>query len=193
MVRLKSAVLWRFQHCAYRCERLDQLLEGAHNLSSNNSCRAFAHLASMALVNTPYEGTEPTIRNSRSVYCALTAIVKGEWPYPLRVAVLCVLLMGCAITQDRSPIPYTLAGSEIAAVENGVRSVRRDLDNSAFRGFRATQHEDGQIDVCGWILPTGNLSEQPFIGTLFAGTFAPERIGGNEVDNAQIISDCQNR
>ena len=71
--------------CAYRCERLDQLLEGAHNLSSNNSCRAFAHLASMALVNTPYEGTEPTIRNSRSVYCALTAIVKGEWPYPLPV------------------------------------------------------------------------------------------------------------
>src|SRR4029078_4137226 len=85
MVPLKRAVLWRFQHCAYRCERLDQLLEGAHNLSSNNSCRAFAHLASMALVNTPYEGTEPTIRNSRSVYCALTAIVKGEWPYPLPV------------------------------------------------------------------------------------------------------------
>lgn len=112
-------------------------------------------------------------------------------PWTLGVAVLCVLLMGCAITQDRSPIPYTLTGSEIAAVENGVRSVRRDLDNSAFRGFRATQHEDGQIDVCGWILPTGNLSEQ--IGTLFAGTFAPERIGGNEVDNAQIISDCQNR
>jgi hypothetical protein len=114
-------------------------------------------------------------------------------PWTLGVAVLCVVLMGCAITQDRSPIPYTLTGSEIAAVENGVRSVRRDLDNSAFRGFRATQHEDGQIDVCGWILPTGNLSEQPFIGTLFAGTFAPERIGGNEVDNAQIISDCQNR
>ena len=114
-------------------------------------------------------------------------------PWTLGVAVLCVLLMGCAITQDRSPIPYTLAGSEIAAVENGVRSVRLDLDKSAFRGFRATQHEDGQIDVCGWILPTGNLSEQPFIGTLFAGTFAPERIGGNEVDNAQIISDCQNR
>jgi len=114
-------------------------------------------------------------------------------PWTLGVAVLCVLLMGCAITQDRSPIPYTLTGSEIAAVENGVRSVRRDLENSVFRGFRATQHEDGQIDVCGWILPTGNLSEQPFIGTLFAGTFAPERIGGNEVDNAQIISDCQNR
>ena len=85
LVRLKRAVLWRFQHCAYRCERLDQLLEGAHNLSSNNSCRAFAHLASMALVKTPYEGTGPTIRNSRSVYCALTAIVKGEWPYPLPV------------------------------------------------------------------------------------------------------------
>ena len=85
LVRLKRAVLWGFQHYAYRCERLDQLLEGAHNLSSNNSCRAFAHLASMALVNTPYEGTEPTIRNSRSVYCALTAIVKGEWPYPLPV------------------------------------------------------------------------------------------------------------
>jgi len=114
-------------------------------------------------------------------------------PWTLGIAVLCVLLMGCAITQDRSPIPYTLTGSEIAAVENGVRSVRRDLENSAFRGFRATQHEDGQIDVCGWILPTGNLSEQPFIGTLFAGTFAPERIGGNEADNAQIISDCQNR
>ena len=114
-------------------------------------------------------------------------------PWTLGVAVLCVLLMGCAITQDRSPIPYTLTGSEIAAVENGVRSVRRDLENSAFRGFRATQHEDGQIDVCGWILPTGNLSEQPFIGTLFAGTFAPERFGGNQVDNAQIFSDCQNR
>jgi hypothetical protein len=47
------------------------------------------------------------------------------------------------------------------------------------------------VGYFGWILPTGNLSEQ--IGTLFAGTFAPERIGGNEVDNAQIISDCQNR
>jgi hypothetical protein len=65
LVRLKRAVLWRFQHCAYRCERLDQL-EGAHNLSSNNSCRAFAHFASIALVNTPYEGTEPTIRNKSS-------------------------------------------------------------------------------------------------------------------------------
>ena len=114
-------------------------------------------------------------------------------PWTLGIAVLCVLLMGCAITQDRSPIPYTLTGSEIAAVENGIRSVRRDLNNPAFRDFRAAQHEDGQIDVCGWIRASGNSSEQPFIGTLFGGTFAPERFGGNQADNAQIFSDCQNR
>ena len=114
------------------------------------------------------------------------------------VAALSVLLVGCAATQYTatqytSPIPYTLTGSEIAAVENGIRSVRRDLNNPGFQGFRATQHEDGQIDVCGWIRPSGNSSVQPFIGTLFAGTFAPERFGGNEVENEQILSDCQNR
>src|SRR5262245_64093468 len=101
--------------------------------------------------------------------------------WTLGVAVVCVLLMGCAITQDRSPIPYTLTGSEVAAVVNGVRSVRRDLGNSAFRGFRATQHEDGQIDVCGWILPTGNLLEQPFIGTLFAGDRKSTRLNSSHL------------
>ena len=114
-------------------------------------------------------------------------------PWTLAVAALSVLLVGCATTQYRSSIAYTLTGSEIAAVEDGIRSVRRDLNNPAFRGFTATQHEDGQIDVCGWIRPSGNSSEQPFIGTLFAGTFALERFGGNDVDNAQIFSDCQNR
>jgi hypothetical protein len=39
--------------------------------------------------------------------------------------------------------------------------------------------------------PNGNSAE--FIGTLFAGTFALERFGGNEVENAQIVSDCKNR
>ena len=107
------------------------------------------------------------------------------------VAGLCLLLVGCAATQYTTPVPYTLTGSEIAAVESGIRSLRRDLNNPAFRGFRATQHEDGQIDVCGWIRVIG--TEQPFIGTLFGGTFAPERFGGNAVDNAQVISDCQNR
>jgi hypothetical protein len=108
------------------------------------------------------------------------------------VAGVCLLLVGCAATQYAMPVPYTLSSSEIAAVESGIRSLRRDLNNPAFRGFKATQHEDGQIDVCGWIR-LGGTSEQPFIGTLFAGTFAPERFGGNAVDNAQIISDCQNR
>jgi hypothetical protein len=41
--------------------------------------------------------------------------------------------------------------------------------------------------------PNGNSAEQPFIGTLFAGTFGLERFGGNEVENAQIVSDCKNR
>ena len=114
-------------------------------------------------------------------------------PRTLAVAALSVLLVGCAATQYAAPMPYTLTGSEIAAVENGIRSVRRDLNNPAFRDFRAAQHEDGQIDVCGWIRLSGNPSEQPFIGTLFGGTFAPERFGGNQADNAQIFSDCQNR
>jgi len=113
-------------------------------------------------------------------------------PRTLAVAALSVLLVGCAATQYAAPMPYTLTGSEIAAVENGIRSVRRDLNNPAFRDFRAAQHEDGQI-VCGWIRLSGNPSEQPFIGTLFGGTFAPERFGGNQADNAQIFSDCQNR
>ena len=65
------------------------------------------------------------------------------------------------------------------------------LHNVASRPAR--QHDDGQIDVCGWIRLSGNPSEQPFIGTLFGGAFAPERFGGNEVDNAQIFSDCRNR
>jgi hypothetical protein len=108
------------------------------------------------------------------------------------VAGLSLLLAGCATTQNTSPVLYALSDGEIQAVENGIRSSRHDLDKSAFRGFRAAQHEDGQIDVCGWIA-SGNSSEQPFIGTLFGGTFAPERFGGNEVDNAQIFSDCQNR
>jgi len=34
---------------------------------------------------------------------------------------------------------------------------------------------------------------QPFIGTLFEGTFAPEHFGGNKTDDAQIFSDCHNR
>ena len=114
-------------------------------------------------------------------------------PRTLAVAALSVLLVGCATTQYRSPIPYALTGSEITVVENGIRSVRRDVNNPAFRDFRAAQHEDGQIDVCGWIRLSGNSSEQPFIGTLFGGTFAPERFGGNQADNAQIFSDCQNR
>jgi hypothetical protein len=109
------------------------------------------------------------------------------------VAGLSLLLVGCATTQNTSPVLYTLSDTEIQAVENGIRSSRHDLDNPAFRGFRAAQHEDGQIDVCGWTRPSGNSSEQPFIGTLFAGTFALERFGGNDVDNAQIFSDCQNR
>jgi hypothetical protein len=119
---------------------------------------------------------------------------------PWTVAVVSLLLLGCATTQDTSfapqgtsLAPYTLSGSEIAAVEDGVRSARHDLDNPAFRGFAANQHEDGQINVCGWLRPNGNSSEQPFIGTLFEGTFAPEHFGGNKTDDAQIFSDCQNR
>jgi hypothetical protein len=112
---------------------------------------------------------------------------------PWTVAVMPLLLVGCATTQGTSFTPYALSGSEIAAVEDGIRSVRHDLDNPAFRGFAANQHEDGQINVCGWLRPNGNSSEQPFIGTLFEGTFAPEHFGGNKTDDAQIFSDCQNR
>jgi hypothetical protein len=110
---------------------------------------------------------------------------------PPAVAGLSLLLVGCATTRNSSPVLYTLSDREIQAVESGLRSSRHDLDNPAFRGFRAAQHEDGQIDVCGWMRPNGNSAE--FIGTLFAGTFALERFGGNEVENAQIVSDCKNR
>jgi hypothetical protein len=104
-----------------------------------------------------------------------------------------LMLVGCATTRVKPPVEYTLTNSEIEAVENGLRSARHDLNDPAFRGFRAAEHEDGQIDVCGWITPDRSAFERPFIGTLFAGTFAPERFGGNEADNAEILSDCHNR
>src|SRR5690349_25140698 len=107
-------------------------------------------------------------------------------PRTLAVAALSVLLVGCATTQHRSPIPYALTGSEITVVENSIRSVRRDLNNADFRDFRAAQHEDGQIDVCGWIRLSGSTSEQPYIGTLFGGPCAPECFGGNQADKAQL-------
>jgi hypothetical protein len=107
------------------------------------------------------------------------------------VACSCLLLASCLITGKRSS-QYTLTNTEIGAVENGIRSARPDLKDPTFRGFEAVQHEDGQIDVCGWIRPSTG-SEQPFIGTLFAGTFAVERLGGNEADNAEIFYMCRNR
>ena len=109
------------------------------------------------------------------------------------VACLSLLLVGCATTRVKPPTEYILTNSEIEAVEISLRSARHDLNDPAFRGFRAAQHEDGQIDVCGWVTPNRNSFEQPFIGTLFAGTFAPERFGGNEADNAEILHDCRNR
>jgi hypothetical protein len=109
------------------------------------------------------------------------------------VACSCLLLASCLTTGEKSPSPYTLTNTEIDAVENGIRSARPDFKDPTFRGFKAAQHEDGQIDVCGWITPGTDSVEQPFIGTLFAGTFAPERLGGNEVDNAEIFYECRNR
>lgn len=113
--------------------------------------------------------------------------------HTLACAIACFLLVGCATTRVKPPTQYALTNSEIEAVENGVRSIRHDLNDPVFRGFRAARHEDGQIDVCGWVTPNRSSFERPFIGTLFAGTFAAERLGGNEVDNAEILSDCHNR
>jgi len=106
---------------------------------------------------------------------------------------LSLLLFGCATPREPKPIPYTLTDAEIEAVENGIRATRHDLSNPAFNGFRATRHEGGQIDVCGWVSAHRGSLEHPFIGTLFAGQFAPERFGGDEGKDAEILYECKTR
>ena len=138
-------------------------------------------------------GHGPDARDNRRVGCRRLYV---ECFYPRCMALACAvaclsfLVMGCATTRAKPPTQYALTNSEIEAVEN---SIRHDLTDPAFRGFRAARHEDGQIDVCGWLTPDRSSFKRPFIGTLFAGTFAPERLGGNEADNAKILSDCPNR
>lgn len=110
------------------------------------------------------------------------------------MACLSILLVGCATIQEREQTPpYTLTNTQIEAVIIGIRSARKDLDNPSYRNFRAVSHPDGQIDVCGWMSPQKQSEERPFIGTLFAGRFVPKQFGGDQLQDAKIISDCRNR
>jgi hypothetical protein len=109
------------------------------------------------------------------------------------VVSLSVFLVGCATTREQPSTPYSLTNSDITAVVTGIRSAQKDLDNPGYRNFTAARQADGQIYVCGWMNPTRNSSERPFIGILSAGQFVPKRFGGDNYTDSSIIADCRNR
>ena len=111
----------------------------------------------------------------------------------LSVVGLSLFLVGCATTREQPSTPYSLTNSDITAVVTGIRSAQRDLDNPGYRSFTAALQADGQIYVCGWMNPTRNSSEHPFIGVLSAGQFVPKRFGGDNYTDYGIIADCRNR
>jgi hypothetical protein len=111
------------------------------------------------------------------------------------LACFSISLVGCSTTREQpSVVPsYTLSSSEIEAVVTGIRSVTKDLDGPTFTGFRAAQRADGRIAVCGWMSPTRNSEQHPFVGILSGGKFTPGQIGGQPFDDAAILSECRTR
>ena len=109
---------------------------------------------------------------------------------------LVVGLLGCATTSNERSTGSSLSEADTSAVENGVRSALKGVDEPSFRGLRSANSQDsGQTFVCGWVdhkKSNGALAgEQPFIGRLLAGQFTVGEVAHNQNDAAKIFSDCQ--
>jgi hypothetical protein len=109
---------------------------------------------------------------------------------------LVVGLLGCATTSSERSTGNSLSDADISAVETGVRSALKGVNEPSFRGLRsATSQDSGRTFVCGWVdhkKSNGALAgEEPFIGSLLAGQFTVDGLAHNQTDAAKIFSDCQ--